>query len=169
MANTVFFRKAYSNASEITWKDVFSDFRHPHTKKDFDYALLAGTSLDTATEADMLTKWNKPWIFYPILKGGIILIILLYLFKFLSNMYFNGGTGEYIMTLIIPPFVVPVVLLVFIWELNIPRNISIYEVLGYSVIGGLLSFFVTSIMLLFISEELPAGFAAFREEPAKLV
>ena len=169
MANTVFFKKAFENVSTITWGDVFSDFRKQHSKEDFDYALLAGTSLDKATEDNMLHKWRKPWIFYPILKGGVALIIFIYLLFFIT-IYFSYDTAStlWLMTAIIPPLITPIVLLVLIWEMNIPRNISFYGVIGYFLIGGLLSFFIISFLFSVVPNITPS-FAAFREEPAKLI
>lgn len=64
MANTEFYRQLESDAGKITWKDVFSEYRKKHTKADLEYALLAGASLDGATEENMLKKWKKPWVFY---------------------------------------------------------------------------------------------------------
>ena len=42
----------------LTWRDVFSGWREKHTRKDADYAMIAGTTLDSAqTEMSMLQKW----------------------------------------------------------------------------------------------------------------
>ena len=168
MANTVFYQAIQKNVAQITWKDIFSEFREKHTKKDLEYALLAGTSLDTATEENMLAKWRKPWIFYPVLKGGLVLIAIFYLIFFLS-MNSGGMTNTvFFMTILIPPLIPPLILMLLFWEMNIPRNISIYEMLGMFLLGGLFSFFVTGLLMGVIPSEWHPAFAAFREEPAKL-
>lgn len=166
MANTEFYRQLESDAGKITWKDVFSEYRKKHTKADLEYALLAGTSLDGATEENMLKKWKKPWVFYPLLKSGLALVALMYGLLFVSIEFFQGVTFLG-MLLMIPPLIIPMIVMVFIWELNIPRNISIYDLMKYFLVGGLLSFFMLVIMLQFIDGG-PASWAAFREEPAKL-
>jgi len=39
------------------------------------------------------------------------------------------------MLFLIPPMVIPVVLMVFFWELNVPRNLSIWEILSFFLIA----------------------------------
>lgn len=174
MGNTVFYNKAKSNVDSITWKDVFSECRKKHSKQELEFSLQAGTSINDATESDMLKKWQKPWLFYPLLKGGIILWVFIYLLYF-ATLIISGGimtTSLSQMTIMIPPMIMPMIILVFIWELNIPKNISIYELLAYFLIGGFLSFAVTALTFTFIGSGpgvFEASFAAFREEPAKLI
>ena len=74
MSYTEFYSNVQFDPSKITWKEIFSEFRHKHSKKDMEYAMLAGSSLDRTTEATMLQHWNKPWLFWRILIGGVILI-----------------------------------------------------------------------------------------------
>lgn len=169
MGNKTFFGQVQKDVSKITWRDIFSDYKVKHSRRDLEYALLAGSSLDTASEENMLQKWRKPWIFYPLLKGGATLIIIVYILLF-GTLALTGGitTSLIIMAQIIPPLVAPLILLVFFWEMNIPRNISIYEVFGMFLLGGLLSFAVNSFMFLVVPDGLPANFAPLREEPAKL-
>lgn len=143
MGNTTFYREAQEDIEKITWKEILSDFRKPHSKAELEYALLAGTSMDSANEANMLQKWHKPWVFYPLLKAGVALIALLYAVFFLFGLK-NAGT--YIMVLIIPPLIIPVILMIFLWELNIPRNISIYELLVFFLLGGLMSMGLVSVL-----------------------
>lgn len=166
MANTEFYHQIEKDSAKITWKDVFSECRKKHTKADLEYALLAGTSLDSATEEDMLKKWRKPWVFYPLLKSALILVAMIYGLLYLSLAFFQGETIHVIVQFV-PPLVMPVVVMVFIWELNIPRNISVYDLAAYFLVGGLLSLFAVMAMFQFVEGE-DAALAAFREEPAKL-
>lgn len=172
MGNTFFYRQVKSGGDEITWKDIFSECRRKHTRQELEYALSAGTSMNQVSEADMLKKWQKPWVFYPLLKGGLLLVFLTYLILF-ATIFITGivTTGLVDMVMIIPPIVIPFILLIFIWELNIPKNISIYELLAYFVFGGLLSFALTAFMYVFVGDGpgiFAASTAALREEPAKL-
>ena len=172
MGNTFFYRQVKSGGDEITWKDIFSECRRKHTRQELEYALSAGTSMNQVSEADMLKKWQKPWVFYPLRKGGLLLVFLTYLILF-ATIFITGivTTGLVDMVMIIPPIVIPFILLIFIWELNIPKNISIYELLAYFVFGGLLSFALTAFMYVFVGDGpgiFAASTAALREEPAKL-
>ena len=172
MGNTVFYRQINEDATQIKWKDIFSEYKKKHDKKDFEYALAAGTSLNTATEETMLQKWRKPWLFYPLLKWGIALIILLYIVYYGLSLSGIGVSVPAIeqMTIIIPPLVVPVILMVLFWEMNIPRNISIYELFAVWLIGGLISLVSANIIFKFMAEGLPVCIKApLVEEPAKLI
>lgn len=172
MANTEFYDRAYTDSSKISWKDIFSEFRRKHTKQDMEYALLAGTSLDTATEATMLRKWRKPWLFYPLFLGGTVLIAVISLIIYIQIRIFGVSMlpALNLIFIMVPPLIFPLVLMVFFWELNIPRNISIYRMLGYFLIGGMVSILAT---LIVISAEPVrwtglAPLAPFSEEPGKL-
>lgn len=172
MGNTVFYNNINEDSSKIGWKDIFSDYKKKHSKEDFDYALAAGTALNTASEEYMLQKWRKPWLFYPLLKWGIGLIVLLYVIYFGLQITGVGivvpAIGQ--LTIIIPPLVGPVILMILFWEMNIPRNISIYELFAIWVIGGLISIVVANILFIVLPE---TGYSCFdaplAEEPAKLI
>lgn len=166
MANTEFYHQLEMDAAKVTWKDIFSECREKHTREDLEYALLAGTSLDSATEENMLKKWRKPWVFYPLLKSGLFLVAMIYGLLYASLTFFQGVTFLE-MVHVIPPLIIPMIVMVFTWELNIPRNISIYDLTAYFLVGGLLSFFALAVMFWFVRGE-DAALAAFREEPAKL-
>lgn len=174
MGNTTFYREAQEDIEKITWKEILSDCRKPHSKAELEYALLAGTSMDSANEANMLQKWHKPWVFYPLLKAGVALTAIIYVTYFLLGF---ATSGNYMMVLFLPPLIMPIVLMVFLWELNIPRNISIYELFAFFLIGGLLSMGLVSplfgvfpdINVQHESDILPWALnTALREEVAKL-
>ena len=174
MGNTTFYREAQEDIEKITWKEILSDCRKPHSKAELEYALLAGTSMDSANERNMLQKWHKPWVFYPLLKAGVALIAIIYATYFLLGF---ATSGSYMMVLFLPPLIMPIVLMVFLWELNIPRNISIYELFAFFLIGGLLSLGLVSplfgvfpdINVQYESDIFPCALnTALREEVAKL-
>ncbi|MEY8391619.1 PrsW family glutamic-type intramembrane protease [Lachnospiraceae bacterium 45-W7] len=166
MGYTRFYGKLQQETADITWRDVFSEYKNKHTRKELEYALLAGTAWNSVTEADMLQKWKKPWVFYPLLRGGLGIVAVIYGLLMIS-LFTSHLTDAYIVMLtIIPPLVMPVILMIFIWELNIPRNLSVYELFLFFLLGGVASFFVTALMYEFVGNG-PASLAAFREEPAK--
>ena len=111
----------------------------------------------------MLSGWQKPFLFARFLLGMILFVALTFI---LTNVLGMESARFYGMISI--PFIVPVTLLLLIWEMNIPRNISLYEVLGIVFIGGMLSLIFT---LLFQALDLPddAIWAGLTEEPAKLL
>lgn len=171
LGNTFFYQEASKNDSKITWKDIFSESLKKHTGADMEYALSAGTRLNSATEADMLQKWQKPWLGVRVLGGGIAVCVLLY-FLVLSLSTLEAR-GSYLalayLCFIIPPFVSALAVMIFLWELNIPRNISIYSMMGYFLLGGILSIAVTYLLQIIGVPSGEAPLAPLVEEPAKLI
>ena len=173
MGYTTFYDNLERRPDAITWKDIFSEFHKKHTKKDMAYAMLAGTSLDQANESNMLIKWEKPWLFWRVFLIGLFVISVIYLMMF-AAIQLSGGSGfstlpVFNLTFIfIPPLIFPLVVMIFFWELNIPRNISVYQMLLYFLVGDLLSLILT----IFLDQYVPVGpaaFAPFSEEPGKLL
>ncbi len=168
MANTVFFREASKEHSTIGWKDIFSESFKKHSKQEREYAMQVGTVARTVPESRMLSSWHKPWLWWPTAKAGIGLVLVLYAAYFVPGMLgFPVVVSITEMCTIIPPLVIPLVMMIFFWELNVPQNISVGDMAVFYLAGGIISFCVTGIMFAFVPSE-PASLAAFREEPGKL-
>ena len=173
MGYTEFYSNVQYDPSKITWKEIFSEFRHKHSKKDMEYALLAGSSLDHTTEATMLRYWNKPWLFWRVLIVGLIAMAFCFVITLIFNALNTSTTGIITMMMVIGPMVVPISLMILFWELNIPRNISIYSLLGCFLVGAMICFLATGVLFhvfTFKNNALDIVFGApLREEPAKLL
>lgn len=180
MGNTFFYQDVKADKSNITWRKILSDAFRKHTKDELEYAMTAGMAVNTATEEDMLRKWHKPWVFWKVALIGGGLILFCYLCYFILAMIGMLVPAVYLLSVFIPPMVVPIVVMLFVWELNIPKNISIFELLGCFFIGGVGSI-VFSLMFNFVLMiftmifGLPmeilewAPLAAFTEEPGKFL
>ena len=169
MGNTEFFREASREDSKIDWKDIFSESFVKHSKADREYAMQTGTLARQVPESKMLTTWQRPWLWWPMAKAGALLIVLLYAALYIPLILFGIGTGVMVqMCTIIPPLIVPLTMMVFFWEMNIPQNISLGDMGGFYIVGGVMSFVVTALAYLLVPSGLPARYAALREEPAKL-
>lgn len=168
MGNTFFYRDVKNNPDKISFKDILSECRKKHDKRDFEYQISAGSSINQATELDMLQKWKKPWIFYRMMIGGFILIAALFAAYTICQKVYFAPFAITLLAVIIPPIIIPLTITVFFWELNIPRNISIYEVALSFLTGGLLSITITIIMDKLITLD-GAQWAPVTEEPAKLL
>lgn len=169
MGNTEFFKEARKTDSKIKWRDILSESFRKHTKEDLDYTLASGTSYRKVSEVNMLQTWKKPWLWFPVLLIGLALVAVLFVSFYVSRDVFKSALPIQVeMICIIAPLVIPVVVMIFIWEINIPQNISVFELIGYFLIGGIVSIFATA----FISSTTPdteAYFAPVSEEPAKLI
>ena len=79
----------------------------------------------TPKESEMVADWPKPWLFSRVfLLFSIVFIGLLIVIMEFGNM--NGIPGA----MFVGALAVPFSLVVFFWETNVPRNISIFDVVS---------------------------------------
>lgn len=155
---TEFYRKA--SVSGLKLRDVFTDVLKHHDRSDGERLFMAGTHLTTPGESEMMQEWQKPWVFARVGIIGLLLSLALYLMAYYLKTY-----AAFMM---IGSFVIPVTALMFYWEMNIPRNIPLYEVALMFLTGGVISMFV-SLLFFQVFDTSIASFAAFCEEPGKLL
>lgn len=139
--STTFFQKASENKRSISWGDIFSDVWKKHRKDQRTALLTKGMGSHIPAPNRMLSDWQKPWLFARVLIAGLVLSVLIGI----SCVIFPGY-GMLLMLCLLPAFVVPLSVMLFYWEMNIPGNISIYEALLLTLLGGCLSLTVTGIM-----------------------
>lgn len=166
MGNTFFYKKVKDN--DITWKDIFSESFKKHSKSEAYRALMAGTSLNKVNEGNMLAKWEKPWLWFQALKIFLVITVIIWAAYLIP--YNAVGTTALALqytAIFIPPLFMPLVILIFIWELNIPKNVTFLECIMFWLIGGMLSLMV-GIMLSLVIMSAPK-YATLAEEPAKLI
>lgn len=161
MNNRTFFKQV--KAGEMTLGDIFSEVGAKHSPRETAKVLISGTELTTPAEAEMLSGWQKPFLFARFFAGYLAMILLTYLLGTVLEY-----TEAYSLLLIEIPFLVPVSLLLLLWEMNIPRNISLYEILKIVAIGGILSIIAAIIGFKFNNSGNDA-WAGLVEEPAKLL
>ncbi|MBQ8663197.1 MAG: PrsW family intramembrane metalloprotease [Eubacterium sp.] len=161
MGNRTYFKKAKEN--QMSWKDIFSDVRKKHTKEETDRVLIAGTSLTTPKEEEMLAGWQKPFVF-----ARFFLIYLIGLFALLILYRVLQHPGGAMLLMIGLPCIFPLTMLLLVWEMHIPRSISLVEVIEVVAIGGILSLIVAVIG--FNTTDIGAAIlAGVIEEPAKII
>ena len=160
---TEFYGKAaYSKVSII---DFFNGMFSKHPKGTAIKLFMSGTP-DTTPRADqMLAQWQKPWLFFRLLVIGLIFTALCGVMIYLKQ------AAGYITLWTMGSLIIPLTILTFYWEINIPRDIPIYTVVGVFFIGGAISLVITLVMSEVISSEYGqfAWFAPVYEEPAKLL
>lgn len=158
--NTVFYGQAFEN--KLSLKDFFSNVFGNHPAGAGEKMFASGTALTTPTPDRMLRDWVRPWLYARFLIAGLLFTLLCY---FLFNevhiragmyMLFSFGCA-----------VVPLAVLIFYWEINIPRDIPIYRVFLIFFLGGVMSLIFTG--LLPSSPNTPAYMAPLTEEPAKIL
>lgn len=161
--------KLRDRPKEIRWRDLVSDPRIPHSSAERERLLQTGTLGHQAAAPNPYRGWQRPWFFWTVLKAGAILIAACFALVYGCQLLLNNTTQVAVeMLFLIPPMVIPLVLMVFFWELNVPKNVTIWELLGFFLVGTLLSLGGNALMFALFGTE-GGPMAALREEPAKLL
>ncbi len=160
--NKTFFKNA--RAGNMSLGDIFSEVTRRHTPDETARVLTAGTSITTPAEAEILAGWQKPFLFARFFVGFAAFLLLSFLLGSLL-----GYMGGYYLLLVGIPFLVPVTLLLMVWEMNVPRNISLYDVVKMTAIGGILSILAAVLAFYYGMGSVFAVWAGLVEEPAKLI
>lgn len=155
--NRTFFKKSIQG--QMSLGDIFSDVSRKHTPEESARVLIAGTALTTPDESEMLAGWQKPFLFA---RFALATLACMVLFMLLGG-FAKGAQDAFLACM---AFMVPMVMLILTWEMNIPRSISLMEILKVVAIGGALSLAFAIVMFFF---DLSDGFfnAPIAEEPAK--
>lgn len=125
---------------------LFSQVFKPHTKQEQEELFVCGTEKTTPKESEIMDEWPKPWLYMRVLAVlAVTFACLLFISTAFNNT--NGLPG----TIFVGAMTIPFALVVFFWETNAPRNISIFEVVKLFFLGGALSL-VSTLLLYSIIE-----------------
>ncbi len=109
--------------------------------EDIEEELIVGTRVTTPSLAQVPGGWPSPRIFWRILGGSLATYFLLYLgIAQLGNFNFLPGL------IVVGSFIVPFSVVVLFFELNTPRNVSVYQVGKMLLLGGALSLVATVLL-----------------------
>lgn len=158
--NTKFYNQAAQNKVNIT--DFFSNILSSQPAGAGDKMFISGTALTTPTPDRMLQEWNKPWLYARFLLFGLIVCLLCY---FMFSVQEHPG-GLFLL-FFFGSLVMPLSVLIFYWEINIPRDIPFYRVMIVFFIGGMLSLIFS--LLIWKTDISGAWSAALFEEPGKVL
>lgn len=160
-------KKSVEAPESIHWTDLCQPPFRKHSQPERDVALQAGTLGNRPGEAGMIDFWRRPWLFWRVLWLGLLLTVscALLVYGCQGLLHLTTDVAEK-MLLILPPVVVPLALMIYFWELNVPKNISLWELMGFSIMGTLLSLGFN----MALHFPLPCGgfLGALREELSKL-
>ena len=157
-------------------KDIFAQTLKRHKKGDAFRSLTRRPALT----AEMLETWQRPWMF---LRLFVMLLIATVLLTFAAEtmvyispklkMEFNFPLS--VIANIVGSTVIPWTMVLFIWEMDMYGNLSIFDLLGLLLVGGLVSiaiaapFFRLMEYVFSLGEEYSKSWAAVAEEPAKIL
>jgi RsiW-degrading membrane proteinase PrsW (M82 family) len=112
---------------------TFSEtFKHHDPRAEEEYAMV-GSALTTPPIEMVDTNWPKPWMFFRMLMALVIAAVVLY-----SVWYFTGQDESNLLPalIFISAFAVPLSVLVFMFEMNTPRNVSVIQLGKLFLVGG---------------------------------
>lgn len=126
---------------DIRLRELVSEVFRRHTVEEREELFISGTKKTTPAPENMTADWPHPWLFariflmFLVVFAGLLVMILQF-----SNT--NAIPGA----MFIGALIVPFSLVIFFWETNIPRNISIFDVVSIFFIGGVMSLIFTLIL-----------------------
>ena len=130
-----------SGPVEVHLSDLVSEVFKKHTQEETEELFIAGTKKTTPKESEITAQWPKPWLYSRVFVFLAVTSLILY-FILLEFQNINAIPGFIFMGAMTVPFA----LLVFFWEVNAPRNISIFSVVSMFFVGGVLSLVCTLIL-----------------------
>jgi RsiW-degrading membrane proteinase PrsW (M82 family) len=146
--------------------EMFSEVFKHRSLEEKEHYFLVGTSHTTPAIQDCPTGWPKPWFFMRMLAFLCLTYLVLdyALHVWPENLNLIPGL------LMMGSLAVPLSTAILVFEMNTPRNVSLYEVLRLFLIGGVISLLIA----LFEFEWLPLNWlgtpaAGVIEESAKLL
>jgi RsiW-degrading membrane proteinase PrsW (M82 family) len=114
--------------------DMLSEIWRKRTDEDMENYFAVGTPSNTPKLAEVNTGWPKPWFFFK----TFILTALIYLgLRFAYDEFNNDNLIPGL--LVVGSFVMPLTLLILFFELNVLRNVPLYQVIKLLLMGGVLS------------------------------
>lgn len=133
-------------AVKVNLADLFSEVFKHHSKDEANAIFIAGTKTTTPDLADVSDEWARPWLFSRILLGFLIAFVaLLYMATTFDNT--NAIPG----LILVGAFAVPFSGLVFFFEADAFKDISLFEIVKVFFIGGIFSLIVTLFLYQFVS------------------
>lgn len=127
-----------TKVNNLNWKDLFTDVLKKHSNREAEDIFICGTSRTTPPLNEVSETWPKPWLYSRVFLCFVITYILLYIcVTAFDNPFSIPGT------IIVGAFTVPFTTLILFMEVNAFRNISIYDVMKFFLIGGGASLVVT--------------------------
>lgn len=130
----------------VNLKDMFSEVFKVHSKDEVDQIFIAGTKNTTPALDEVSEEWGKPWMFSRVFLAFAVTFLGLWIVvtsfdndRALPGLIFIGA------------LTVPLSGLIFFFESNAFKNISLLEVLKMFFVGGVFSLISTLILYEFVT------------------
>ncbi len=121
-------------------REMFSDVAKRHSDEEVEAYFTVGTASTTPALTAIDAQWPHPWIFARVFAVTALLYAgFLYAWLQFDNSNLIPGL------IMIGSTAVPLSLLIFFFEVNVTRNVSLYQVIKLLLIGGLVGIVVSLI------------------------
>lgn len=130
-----------TGSKELNWKNLFSDVFKHHTTDEAEEIFICGTKKTTPALSNVSSTWPNPWLYSRVFViFAIVFILLKICWECFNNINVVPGL------IMVGSFAVPLTTLILFLEVNAFRNISLYQVVKYFLVGGCAALFVTLIL-----------------------
>ena len=114
--------------------EMFSEIWRKRTDEDMESYFAVGTPCNTPKLTEVDPSWPKPWFFF---KTFLLTVIVYWGLAFAYEEFKNDNLLPGL--LVMGSFVMPMTLLILFFEINVLRNVPLYQVLKLALLGGILS------------------------------
>ena len=113
---------------------MFSDVLKKRSDDDMEEYFNVGSRSTTPALAQVDANWPRPWAFFKTFLVSLVVYLgfVVALNEFSNPLLIPG-------LIIVGSFAIPFSILVFFYEMNVARNISLYQVIKLLLFGGILS------------------------------
>lgn len=153
---------------ELKFRDFFSSVTKRHTTDEMERVFECGGPDNTPAVKDIVAEWPHPWVWSRVLVLlGVVFAIFAILFYFFTNPNVLPGF------MFVGALFVPASVVVFFFEANAPRNVSLVRVFEMFFLGGASSLAVTLVLDLIVpggaGDLGPSMLTGFVEEVSKFL
>jgi RsiW-degrading membrane proteinase PrsW (M82 family) len=121
--------------------NMFSEIWRRRTDEEMENYFAVGTPFNTPKLAEVDANWPKPWFFFKTFMLAVLVYLgFLFAYKQFNNENLLPGL------LVIGSFVMPLTLLILFFEVNVLRNVPLYQVIKLSLLGGILSLILSLLL-----------------------
>ncbi|MEI6165183.1 MAG: PrsW family glutamic-type intramembrane protease [Planctomycetota bacterium] len=123
---------------EFNSNEFFSDVLKKRSDDELESLFITGTRLTTPALSQIDARWPKPWAFFKAVIASLVVFAgFVYGLVHFQNLYLLPGL------IFVGSFSIPLSTLILFVELNVPRNVSLYQVFKLLFFGGIGSLLIT--------------------------
>ena len=150
----------------FSFSEMFSEMFKKHTDEEMENYFGVGFPATTPPLSQVSASWPKPWFFMRLIVFGLLGFYLLW---YGCTKWDNPNCAPG--AIIFGSFAIPIASVMFFFECNIIRNVSLYQIIKLFLYGGTFGLFCALVGFDFMpfAKQLGDSQAGLVEEPAKLL